>query len=59
MVTREPARKPSRKIVKEDQEEIFTATTDDWPIGPPGYGFPKEIADLDGILVRATGDGGK
>lgn len=30
---------------------------DDWPVGPPGYGFPENLADLDSILVPATGDG--
>ncbi|KAK6741586.1 hypothetical protein RB195_009449 [Necator americanus] len=29
----------------------------DWPVGPPGYGFPEHLADLDAILVKATGDG--
>ncbi|VDN24825.1 unnamed protein product [Cylicostephanus goldi] len=29
----------------------------DWPIGPPGYGFPHHLADLDAVLVKAAGDG--
>ncbi|VDD96823.1 unnamed protein product [Enterobius vermicularis] len=31
--------------------------SNDWPIGPPGYGFPPELASLDSVLVKATGDG--
>ncbi|EYC27876.1 hypothetical protein Y032_0008g229 [Ancylostoma ceylanicum] len=29
----------------------------DWPVGPPGYGFPDHLADLDAVLVKAAGDG--
>ncbi|VDM84216.1 unnamed protein product, partial [Strongylus vulgaris] len=29
----------------------------DWPIGPPGYGFPDHLANLDAVLVKAAGDG--
>ncbi|TKR77645.1 hypothetical protein L596_018576 [Steinernema carpocapsae] len=29
----------------------------DWPVGPPGIGFPQELATLDQVLVKASGDG--
>ncbi|KAK6055614.1 hypothetical protein COOONC_06881 [Cooperia oncophora] len=29
----------------------------DWPVGPPGYGYPDHLARLDSVLVKATGDG--
>ncbi|KAK0416796.1 hypothetical protein QR680_012690 [Steinernema hermaphroditum] len=31
--------------------------TADWPVGPPGLGFPVELTTLDQVLVRASGDG--
>ena len=65
------ARKPSRKArtsskkptaAKTDKStisSILSTSSNDWPIGPPGYGFPGHLADLDGVLIKATGDGSK
>lgn len=47
-------------VRREDEREgsgQVLSSTDDWPIGPPGYGFPRELSNLDGLLIRATGDG--
>ncbi|CAD6185734.1 unnamed protein product [Caenorhabditis auriculariae] len=46
-------RKPSKKEKKID----LTAPLADFPVGPPGYGFPEHLATLDDVLIKATGDG--
>ncbi|VDP54520.1 unnamed protein product [Heligmosomoides polygyrus] len=35
------------------------AEVHDWPVGPPGYGFPHHLARLDSVLVPAAGDGSR
>ncbi|CAJ0579001.1 unnamed protein product, partial [Mesorhabditis spiculigera] len=49
------SKKPKRKVSRNPAN--FLAPTADWPIGPPGYGFPAEIAKLDSVLIKARGDG--
>ncbi|CAJ0942768.1 unnamed protein product, partial [Mesorhabditis belari] len=39
------------------RETMVLKAAADWPIGPPGRGFPMEISKLDSVLIKARGDG--
>ncbi|CAP29615.2 Protein CBG10108 [Caenorhabditis briggsae] len=47
-------RKPKKK---EQSPSDPLLPQNDFPIGPPGYGFPEHLSKLDEVLIRAQGDG--
>uniref|UniRef100_A0AC34FN27 Uncharacterized protein n=1 Tax=Panagrolaimus sp. ES5 TaxID=591445 RepID=A0AC34FN27_9BILA len=42
------------KLTKKD---MLNETVADFPIGPPGFGLPREISTLDRVLIKASGNG--
>ncbi|EGT33798.1 hypothetical protein CAEBREN_18362 [Caenorhabditis brenneri] len=52
---RKKHRKQSKK--KNDSSLADPLLQNDFPIGPPGYGFPEHLSKLDEVLIRAQGDG--
>ncbi|WKX98463.1 hypothetical protein Q1695_013834 [Nippostrongylus brasiliensis] len=61
MITAQKHSRLTRSLTKsaEHRREAEQLKGDDWPVGPPGYGFPPHLTHLDSLLVRATGDGNR
>ncbi|CAB3402109.1 unnamed protein product [Caenorhabditis bovis] len=50
-------KKQHKKPTKKEFDTLLTEAVADFPVGPPGYGFPEHLANLDEVLVKASGDG--
>uniref|UniRef100_A0A8R1I918 CC domain-containing protein n=2 Tax=Caenorhabditis japonica TaxID=281687 RepID=A0A8R1I918_CAEJA len=52
-----PKQKTKTKTKKANRKPDPLNPQNDFPIGPPGYGFPRHLSKLDEVLIKAQGDG--